>query len=97
MPDVVIPELERARPSRSIFGLMGGSSHNPDAVAIEPRKQDAQGDDDMELPRRPNKGSRVAKIYKLNPQRPVRPPRMHREDDTSFDEREATEKDRGRG
>ena len=70
------------------------SSQNHDAEDAE-EEQDAQGDDDMEL--RDDQGSRV-KIYKLNPQRPVRPPRMHLgEDDHEFDEREATAQARGRG
>ena len=74
--------------------LARASSQTHDAEDAE-EEQDAQGDDDMEL--RDDQGSRV-KIYKLNPQRPVRPPRMHLgEDDHEFDEREATAQARGRG
>jgi len=95
LPDVVIPELELPDFEIDLPGpLARASSHNPDAVDDE-EEQDAEGDDDMEL--RGDQGSRV-KIYKLNPQRPVRPPRMHLgEDDHEFDEREATAQARGRG
>jgi hypothetical protein len=95
LPDVVIPELDLPDFEIDLPGLLArASSHNPDAVDDE-EEQDAQGDDDMEL--RDDQGSRV-KIYKLNPQRPVRPPRMHLgEDDHEFDEREATAQARGRG
>jgi hypothetical protein len=93
LPDVVFPEL----PDFEIDfpGLLArGPSRNHDAEDAE-EEQDAQGDDDMEL--RDDQGSRV-KIYKLNPQRPVRPPRMHLgEDDHESDEREATAQARGRG
>ncbi len=95
LPDVVIPELELPDFEIDFPGLLAwGPSRNPDSVDDE-EDQDAQGDDDMEL--RDDQGSRV-KIYKLNPQRPVRPPRMHLgEDDHEFDEREATAQARGRG
>jgi len=93
--DIVIPELELPDIEIELPGLLArASSRNPDAVDDE-EEQDAQGDDDMEL--HDDQGSRV-KIYKLNPQRPVRPPRMHLgEDDHEFDEREATAQARGRG
>ena len=95
LSDVVIPELELPDFEIDLPGLLArASSHNPDAVDDE-EEQDARGDDDMEL--RDDQGSRV-KIYKLNPQRPVRPPRMHLgEDDHEFDQREATAQARGRG
>jgi len=95
LPDVVIPELELPDFEIDLPGLLArASSQTHDAEDAE-EEQDAQGDDDMEL--RDDQGSRV-KIYKLNPQRPVRPPRMHLgEDDHEFDEREATAQARGRG
>jgi len=94
-PDVVIPELELPDFEVDLPALLARASpHDHDAEDDE-EDQDAQGDDDMEL--RDDQGSRV-KIYKLNPQRPVRPPRMHLgEDDHEFDEREATAQARGRG
>jgi len=95
LPDVVIPELELPDFEVDLPALLARASpHDHDAEDDE-EDQDAQGDDDMEL--RDDQGSRV-KIYKLNPQRPVRPPRMHLgEDDHEFDEREATAQARGRG
>jgi len=58
-------------------------------------EQDARATNDMEL--RDDQGSRV-KIYKLNPQRPVRPPRMHLgEDEPRVRRGEATAQARVRG
>jgi len=95
LPDIVIPELELPDFEIDLPALLArASSRNQDAEDDE-EDQDARGDDDMEL--RDDQGSRV-KIYKLNPQRPVRPPRMHLgEDDHESDEREATAQARGRG
>ena len=95
LPDIDIPELDVPDFEIDLPALLArASSRNHDAQDEE-EDQDAQGDDDMEL--LDDQGSRV-KIYKLNPQRPVRPPRMHLgEDDHESDERDATAQARGRG
>jgi len=95
LPHVVIPELELPDFEVDLPALLARASPHDHDTEDDEEDQDAQGDDDMEL--RDDQGSRV-KIYKLNPQRPVRPPRMHLgEDDHEFDEREATAQARGRG
>ena len=53
------------------------------------------GDEDVEV--ETDQGNKV-RVYKLNPQRSIRLPRVHLgDDDRSFDEREATARAKGRG
>jgi hypothetical protein len=97
MPDLPIlprlPDLDLSGIEIDLPPLLAGTS--PHDHESDEDQEDPATDDDVDVS--DDHGSKV-KIYKLNRQRGIRPPRMHMgEDDHESDERDATAQAKGRG